>query len=109
MAGRWIRQCLVHDGDPDCGCGAAQVEEVLFDPSGKTEDNKEVSPKGKLSGCDLYTLRTARHIDGFRIKPQGNSFKVVVRKNGEASGYSVYLQDAVLPAREGHYHFKLTK
>ena len=90
-------------------CGAAQVEEVLFEANGKYADSKVVSPKGKLSGCDLYTLKTAQHIDGLRIKPQGNSFKVVVRKNDEASGYSMYLESIVLPAREGHYHFKMKK
>ena len=88
-------------------CGAAKVETVQFEGGGRFKDEKVASPKGKLSGCDLYSLQTGRGIDGLRIKPQGNSFKLVVRKNGAAEGYSVFLADAVLAAREGHYHFRM--
>ena len=89
-------------------CGAASVEEVMFE-GGVDKDAKVVSPKGKLSGCDVYNLQTGVRIDGLRIKPNGNSFKVVVRKNDSASGYSMFLEGAVVPAREGHYHFRMAE
>lgn len=87
-------------------CGAASVEEVMFE-DGIRKDTKIASPKGKLSGCDLYALQTGMRLDGLRVKPKGNSFKLMVRKNGQASGYAVYLDAATLAARETHYHFRM--
>lgn len=89
-------------------CNAAQVEEVKFE-EGRRKDTKVASPKGQLSGCDLYRLQTGMNIDGLRIKPQGNAFKVFILKNDEASGYSIYLEDMTLPAREGHYQFRVSR
>jgi len=88
-------------------CSAASVEEVKFEGAGSGKDTKLASPKGKLSGCDVYSLQTGRRVDGLRIKPQGKSFKLFVLKNDEAAGYSLYIEHAVLPAREGHYQFRL--
>lgn len=87
-------------------CGAASVEAVKFD-SGGYKDSEVVAPKGKLSGCDVYSLRTGMRVDGLRVKPKGNSFRMVVRKNDVAQGYSIYLANSVLPAREGFYHFRM--
>lgn len=88
-------------------CSAASVEEVKFEGEGSRKDTKLASPKGKLSGCDVYSLQTRQNIDGLRIKPHGNSFKLFVLKNDEASGYSIFIEHATLPAREGHYQFRL--
>ncbi|HEY6724368.1 MAG TPA: hypothetical protein VI197_10055 [Polyangiaceae bacterium] len=88
-------------------CNAAQVEEVKFE-GGPRKDTKVASPKGRLSGCDLYRLQTGMHIDGLRIKPHGNAFKLFVLKDDEASGYSIYLEEMTLPAREGHYKFRMS-
>lgn len=88
-------------------CGAAKVEQVKFETKGAFKDTAVASPKGKLSGCDSYELRTGGHYDGLRIKPQGNTFKLSVRRNGKASGYSIFLSGGVLPGREGQYHFKM--
>jgi len=87
-------------------CNAASVEEVMFE-GGSRKDTKVASPKGKLSGCDVYSLATGLKIDGLRIKAQGNSFKLYVLKNDDPSGYSLYLEDAVLPARDSHYMFRV--
>lgn len=87
-------------------CGATSVEEVKFD-GGRYKDEKVVAPKGKLSGCDVYSLQSGRYIDGLRVKPKGNAFRMIVRKNDAADGYSMYLEGSVLPAREGFYHFRL--
>lgn len=87
-------------------CNAAEVEEVKFE-EGRRKDTKVVSPKGKLSGCDLYRLETGKGIDGLRIKPQGKMFKLFVLKNDEAAGYSIYLDQLILPPREGHYKFRM--
>ena len=88
-------------------CSAASVEEVRFEEQGSGKDTKLASPKGKLSGCDVYSLQTGMNVDGLRIKPQGKSFKLFVLKNDEASGYSLYIEHEVLPAREGHYQFRM--
>jgi len=89
-------------------CSAASVEEVEFEEQGSRKDTKLASPKGKLSGCDVYSLQTGTSIDGLRIKPQSKSFKLFVLKNDEATGYSLFIEDAVLPAREGHYQFRIS-
>lgn len=89
-------------------CSAAQVEEVQFE-EGRQKDTKVAAPKGRLSGCDVYRLQTGTGIDGLRVKPQGNAFKLFVLKNDEASGYSIYLEDMTLPARDGHYKFRMPR
>jgi outer membrane lipoprotein-sorting protein len=88
-------------------CGASEVREVLFEKGGAYKDEKTVSPKGKLSGCDRYELKTARHIDGFLVKPKGNTFKLFIQMDGKTSGFEVHVSQGVLPARADHFHFKV--
>jgi hypothetical protein len=88
-------------------CGAKSVKEALLDSKGKVADTKVTVPKGKLSGCDNYELRTARNLDGFVIEPKGKSFKFYAKRDGKAAGFNIYLSDKVVPAREGAFHFKI--
>lgn len=88
-------------------CGAKKVEQVLFEKAGTYKDVKVRAPKGKLKGCDNYVLKTGGQYDGFRVTPKGKTFKVFVQKDGKPSGFSVYAAGRVLPARDGHYHFKV--
>lgn len=88
-------------------CGADEVKEVLFEQGGKYKDAKTVSPKGKLSGCDNYKFKTARHIDGVLVKPKGNTFKLFIQMDGKPAGFEIHLSQGVLPARDGHWHFKV--
>jgi hypothetical protein len=88
-------------------CGAKSITEGMFDSKGNVKDTKVIAPKGKLSGCDNYELRTTRGVDGLVIEPKGKSFKFYAKRNGKASGFNIYLSDKVVPAREGAFHFKI--
>ena len=83
------------------------IKEVLFEKGGVYKDAKTIAPKGKLSGCDNYTFKTARHIDGMLVKPQGNTFKLFIQMDGKPTGFDVHVSQGVLPARAGHFHFKV--